>query len=811
MNEFQVLGPPGTGKTTFLSNWIAQAADKYGPERMFVASFTRAAAAELVSRDLPIPDDCVGTLHRHCYRALGSPEIAEGHLKEWNDACGEPGWHLSGGRISLEDEGDVDVTDGQDAGDPIMRDIQQLRARMVPHELWPVSAEAFWQRWSEWKDETGFVDFTDLIERCLGLSEFAPGAPDVGFFDEVQDFTKLELSLVRHWGSGMEYVVLAGDDDQCLYRFKGASPDAFMLPDMDTEHRRVLAQSYRVPVAAWEYASRWIDQLSHREEKAYLPRDYRGRVVSESITMYDTDVLAAQAEDAAEHGKSIMFLGSCSRHVEPIKAALRSQGIPFHNPYRRSRGDWNPLAKRRGTVSSADRLVAYLCPDERIWTSDELRNWSDLVQADRVFVHGGKKALQSFPREVPLTRERLEEVFRPDVLSSALRKDDRWLRSVLLKTKEKALEFPLRVYDRGGIPRLQAPPKVVIGTIHCSPPDELIRTRRGDVPIAEIQSDDRLISYTINSNRLLGIGNHLNSRGYEFKRSERLYDGDLVVIESDESRTRVTPNHRVLARLKDDFFNRWVVYLMRRGNWWRVGICTSGARPYKTGGIAGRLATEQADAGWVLAVCDTREEAIATEARVQARYGIPGLTFEAARQRILTSAQLHAIHDDVREFVEPRAHALLRSIGSDPLWPLYRRGDGWKKNMRSTFTVEAGTLALLSKWVTVPTIGGGLSPVFVPAQLYSEPYQGMVYGLDVPPYHHYVSGGAVVHNSVKGGEADTVVVFPDLSIPGYEEWMDGAEGQDSVIRQYYVAFTRARENLVLCEPATRFSADWLAA
>src|SRR5689334_8001563 len=101
MNEFQVLGPPGTGKTTFVSNWIGQAAEKYGPERMFVASFTRAAAAELVSRDLPVPDDQVGTLHRHCFRALGSPSIAEGHVKEWNDWCDEPGWQLSGGKVSL--------------------------------------------------------------------------------------------------------------------------------------------------------------------------------------------------------------------------------------------------------------------------------------------------------------------------------------------------------------------------------------------------------------------------------------------------------------------------------------------------------------------------------------------------------------------------------------------------------------------------------------------------------------------------------------------------------------------------------------
>ncbi len=745
-NEYQVLGPPGTGKTTALSSWIVQAAEKYGPEHLFVASFTRAAASELVSRDLPIPDERIGTLHRHCFHALGEPEIAEGKIKEWNAYINEPGWTLSGGKVSMEDEGDIGTVDAEHgAGDELMSDVQRYRARRIPHSLWPDHIEVFWRRWEQWKRETGYVDFTDLIERSLEASEFAPGAPEVGFFDEVQDFTALELALVRHWAKGMDHIVLAGDDDQChpgdehiltsrgyqtidslsaddrlvawdrfgggeirrrgyqfvrasrpyvgqmisittgsgchtrvtpnhrlyvrwngqreylvylqrrgsawrvgttrfnrsngsrtgmfglssrarlegadaawllnafssadearmyedevstrygisklvfnaasltmaltqdqvdahhervstwsrgidclsdhglseqyplwipndkrqklglnstfeiyaaninptamlvpvdngsimpgwdaftredytysgdvyslsvephrnyiangvivgncLYSFKGANPDAFMLDQMDAEHRRVLEQSYRVPVAAWEYASRWITQLSHREQKDYLPREYRGRVVQETVTMFDADVLADQAEQAMENGKSIMFLGSCSRHVDPIKSALRAGGIPFQNKYRRSRGDWNPLARKRRSVSSAERFLAYLCApglmsEDRVWTADELRAWSELVQADKVFAHGGKKAIQAFPREQPLTRDRLESVFRSDVLDAALKKDDRWLRSVLLKTKEKALEFPLRVYDRGGIARLQVEPKVTIGTIH---------------------------------------------------------------------------------------------------------------------------------------------------------------------------------------------------------------------------------------------------------------------------------------------------------------------------------------------------------
>jgi superfamily I DNA/RNA helicase len=57
-------------------------------------------------------------------------------------------------------------------------------------------------------------------------------------------------------------------------------------------------------------------------------------------------------------------------------------------------------------------------------------------------------------------------------------------------------------------------------------------------------------------------------------------------------------------------------------------------------------------------------------------------------------------------------------------------------------------------------------------------------------------------HSVKGGEADTVFLFPDLSRAGMESYL-GAEGREAVIRTMYVGMTRARERLVLCAPATR--------
>jgi len=53
-------------------------------------------------------------------------------------------------------------------------------------------------------------------------------------------------------------------------------------------------------------------------------------------------------------------------------------------------------------------------------------------------------------------------------------------------------------------------------------------------------------------------------------------------------------------------------------------------------------------------------------------------------------------------------------------------------------------------------------------------------------------------HSVKGGQADVVYLFPDLSQAGEAQYARGGAARDSVIRQFYVGVTRAYEGLYIC-------------
>lgn len=809
-----MFGPPGTGKTTWLAASVNATAKARGTSRLVVASFTRASAAEIGGRKLPLDKSQVGTLHSLAYRAIGRPAVAEESLDEWNRA-NKGAWALSAGFRTM-DESPVEWRGATD-GDRMMARLETYRARMRSRDVWPTEVLRFDKRWSEWKAANGLVDFTDMIERALD-TESAPGDPLVGWFDECQDFTPLELRLVRHWGARMERLIMAGDDDQVLYSFKGATPDAFLDPPVPDSQKRVLTQSYRVPRAVHALSQRWVRHLTRREEKEYLPRDHDGRVRGLPYDFQNgAEQVVRDVSRQVEEGRTVMIIASCGYMLDRVKHTMRDAGLPYHNPKRRSRSDWNPLRASRG-VSMSDRLLSYLIIDERVfgelsrlWTGHDVKRWSHVLRKQGVFKRGARDAVDGLP-DRELRFEELAALFESDEeLERAATPDLEWFANHLTAGARPTMTFPVRVAQRHGPLALVAEPKVKLGTIHCSPPDELILTSRGEVSIGDLTEDDGLVSYTRLTNRVRGN----NARhGFPFSRSVRDYDGPLVVIETEVSKTKVTPNHRVLVKFGEDFLEKWVVYLMRRGPWWRIGVCTSAHRPYRSGGVGGRLATEQGDAGWILGVYETRKEALVAEMIFQGGSGIPGFTFESyTEDRLLAIEEMHAVHEKIADDVGPRVKTLLWSLGLSEEWPLYTRsspngvgrrgsrtdGDLAKRNMRGWFVTEAANLVSLSGYVSMATVNDSQKPAPAVASVSTESYEGPVYGLDVPPHHYYVSGGAVVHNSFKGDQAEVVYVAPDLSPSGMREWGQRGEARDSVIRLFYVAMTRAQEELVVCQ------------
>jgi superfamily I DNA/RNA helicase len=219
----------------------------------------------------------VGTLHSHCWHALGGPELAEANVDDWNRDNPELAITPARKQGRLDgDEAAGEDSEMEKGGDELLQRLSRYRGLILPRQSWPETLIGFDKKWGQYKRENGLLDFTDLIETCLRDVALAPHAPSVIFADEAQDLNRMQLSLVRKWGERANYFIVAGDDDQTIYSFTGATPEAFLDPDIPDDHKIVLKQSYRVPRAVHRFAEEMIRRVTRRQPKEYLPRPEDG-------------------------------------------------------------------------------------------------------------------------------------------------------------------------------------------------------------------------------------------------------------------------------------------------------------------------------------------------------------------------------------------------------------------------------------------------------------------------------------------------------------------------------------------------------
>ena len=483
--EFKVFGPPGTGKTSRLATRdIPRAVAKFGPEKVLVTSFTRAAAHEIASKEsrdtgerIPVAPNMVGTLHAHCYRSLGQPTLAEDKkiISEWNTA--NPDMAISGSG-DVED-GLSEDRGGAAGGDKLLNQLNILRGRLIDPMLWPADIKAFAKRWRGFKNDTGSRDFTDLIDKAMDEQPYAPGNPRVGFLDEGQDFTPQQLKLARSWGSQMDFFILVGDDDQTIYRFTGADPRAFLEPAVPDNQKIILDQSWRVPRRVFRRAMDVIKRVGHREPKNYKPRKAEGKVREIDGHWRNPDDWIDDVADQLSKDREVMILASCSYMIDPLKNLLRSRGVPFANRFRQKRGDWNPLARLGNRVTAAALLSSFLSKGEDgdYWSVAQFVRWAKHLGAKGgplVFKKGKKaiKYLEGRIKDDPMdpelytVRDVISDILEPEALAPALERNVDWLVDSLVSSRKTGMIYPANVFKNHGRAGIEKAPKLTIGTIH---------------------------------------------------------------------------------------------------------------------------------------------------------------------------------------------------------------------------------------------------------------------------------------------------------------------------------------------------------
>ena len=388
-----IVAGAGTGKTTVLTRRIAHliTSKQARPEEILALTFTEKAAREMAERvDQLVPygytESFIATFHafgdrmlrEHCF-AAGLPadfrvlsradEIV--FLRERLFSLplerfrplGDPGRHLSTlieftSRAKDEDISPEEIlTFAKEQFERVHGAMQRgggtdddLAAREQALDL--MEAAAFFKAQQEALEKAALVDFGDQIHLTLKLLRRRPDVA-IGLrkrfryilVDEFQDTNHAQLELIRLIaGDGDPNITVVGDDDQAIYRWRGAAPANLIhfLSLYKNASRVVLRQNYRSTQEVLDTAYRLITYNNpHRLEamtgldKRLVAERGRGKDVTHrrlpnASTEADT-VAKAIEEFRDDHSIDLNEMAILVRNnadADPFLRALNMRGLP---------------------------------------------------------------------------------------------------------------------------------------------------------------------------------------------------------------------------------------------------------------------------------------------------------------------------------------------------------------------------------------------------------------------------------------------------------------------------------------------------
>ena len=283
-----VLGAPGTGKTTYCLAEVEQALRKGSrPDKIAYVSFTKKAIQEAIQRatqtlnieadDLPY----FRTLHSLALYTSGVRGSYLMNKQNYADLS-----ELLGEKIQPNNNVDYDglpTRINKAASSALFLDnLSRLTRRPLLdlyHDL-PAEDRHSWlavqqaqQIYTQYRIDSGAIDFTDLLELALKTCE--PLDLDLAIVDEAQDLSLLQWLVVNKLLHRAKRLIIAGDDDQAIYNWAGASIDMFLSIEGEVKH---LPVSYRLPKSVYNLANDVASRISKRRPKQYVSRDIEGKI-----------------------------------------------------------------------------------------------------------------------------------------------------------------------------------------------------------------------------------------------------------------------------------------------------------------------------------------------------------------------------------------------------------------------------------------------------------------------------------------------------------------------------------------------------
>lgn len=345
-----VLAGPGSGKTLTITKRIEYLIGKHhvSPEEILVITFTKAASIEMKERFVRLCGQKAGPVTFGTFHG-----IYYGILK-W-------AYRMNASNILSEEQKyqllkqvigrmEIDIDDEKDFLQGIAGEIGNIKNNQIPlaeYESLNCSEEVFREIFEQYEKERKRLKKIDFDDMLVLVYELFKKRPDILsmwqrkfryiLIDEFQDINQVQYDVIRMLAAPENNLFIVGDDDQSIYRFRGARPDIMLgfKKDYPDTKEILLDVNYRSTKAIVNGAARVIRHNVNRYPKQIITTNEQGETVHIQEVRHpieESKYVVSQIQEAKKRGipsSEIAVLFRTNVEARALAETLMEYNMPF--------------------------------------------------------------------------------------------------------------------------------------------------------------------------------------------------------------------------------------------------------------------------------------------------------------------------------------------------------------------------------------------------------------------------------------------------------------------------------------------------
>lgn len=345
-----VLAGPGSGKTLTITKRIEYLIGKHhvSPEEILVITFTKAASIEMKERFVRLCGQKAGPVTFGTFHG-----IYYGILK-W-------AYRMNASNILSEEQKyqllkqvigrmEIDIDDEKDFLQGIAGEIGNIKNNQIPlaeYESLNCSEEVFREIFEQYEKERKRLKKIDFDDMLVLVYELFKKRPDILsmwqrkfryiLIDEFQDINQVQYDVIRMLAAPENNLFIVGDDDQSIYRFRGARPDIMLgfKKDYPDTKEILLDVNYRSTKAIVNGAARVIRHNANRYPKQIITTNEQGETVHIQEVRHpieESKYVVSQIQEAKKRGipsSEIAVLFRTNVEARALAETFMEYNMPF--------------------------------------------------------------------------------------------------------------------------------------------------------------------------------------------------------------------------------------------------------------------------------------------------------------------------------------------------------------------------------------------------------------------------------------------------------------------------------------------------